>query len=48
MEESTGLLRMSLLEHLEELRARIIKALWGFGVIFLLCVVFSDKLFDGV
>ena len=28
------MLRMSFLEHLEELRARIISALWGFGVHF--------------
>ena len=45
MDEENGMLRMSLLEHLEELRDRIIKALWGFGVVFLLCVYFSDKLF---
>jgi sec-independent protein translocase protein TatC len=44
-EEEGGMLRMSFLEHLEELRARIIKALWGFGVIFLLCVIFSNQLF---
>lgn len=41
-----GMLRMSFLGHLEELRARIIAALYGFGVIFLLCVVFSNKLFE--
>src|SRR5579863_8328563 len=45
-EEEGGMLRMSFLEHLEELRDRIIKALWGFGVIFLLCVVFSNQLFN--
>ncbi len=37
---------MSFLEHLEELRDRIIKALWGFGVIFFLCVCFSNQLFN--
>ena len=41
-----GLLRMSFMEHLEELRARILKALWGFGAIFLLCVLFSYRLFN--
>lgn len=46
MEEINGLLRMSLLEHLEELRDRTIKALWGFGLVFLLCIIFSDKLFE--
>jgi len=43
-EEDEGMLRMSFMEHLEELRARIIAALKGFGVIFLLCVIFSDRL----
>lgn len=40
------MLRMSLVEHLEELRARVIKALYGFGAIFLICLYESDKLFD--
>ena len=44
-DDEAGLLRMSFLEHLEELRARIIKALWGFGAIFLVCVLFSYPLF---
>ncbi len=38
--------RMSILEHLEELRSRILKALYGFGVIFLVCVFESDRLFN--
>jgi sec-independent protein translocase protein TatC len=46
LDSGDGLLRMSFLEHLEELRARVIRALWGFGAIFLLCIVFSDRLFD--
>src|SRR5262245_27991096 len=29
-DDDDGMLRMSFLEHLEELRGRIIKALWGF------------------
>src|SRR5580693_2934641 len=45
-EDERGMLRMSFLEHLEELRDRIIKALWGFGVIFFLCVCFSNQLFN--
>lgn len=44
--EDVGMLRMSLLEHLEELRARIIKALWGFGIVFILCATFSNQLFE--
>src|SRR5580658_11105730 len=43
--DERGMLRMSFLEHLEELRTRIIRALYGFGVIFLLCVYFSNDLF---
>jgi sec-independent protein translocase protein TatC len=39
---------MSFLEHLEELRSRIIKALWGFGAIFCVCLIFSPQLFDVV
>jgi len=31
-DEDSGMLRMSFMEHLEELRARLIKALIGFGV----------------
>jgi len=38
--------RMSLMEHFEELRSRIIKALCGFGVVFLICVYESDALFN--
>jgi sec-independent protein translocase protein TatC len=41
-----GMLRMSFMEHLEELRSRIIRALAGFGVAFLVCVVFSNKLWE--
>lgn len=44
MDQEDGLLRMSFLEHLEELRTRLIRALLGFGVIFLACLAFSDKL----
>jgi sec-independent protein translocase protein TatC len=44
MDQEDGLLRMSFLEHLQELRSRLIRALLGFGVIFLACLAFSDKL----
>jgi sec-independent protein translocase protein TatC len=43
-----GMLRMSILEHLEELRARIIRALIGFGVAFLLCMIFAVPLWKFV
>lgn len=36
--------RMSFMEHLEELRARILKALCGIGTAFIISVVFTDQL----
>lgn len=47
-EEDEGMLRMSFLEHLEEMRNRIIRALMGFGVAFLLCIIFCYQLWDFV
>jgi sec-independent protein translocase protein TatC len=47
-DEDEGMLRMSFLEHLEEMRSRIIRALMGFGVAFLLCIVFCYPLWDFV
>jgi sec-independent protein translocase protein TatC len=44
--EDGGMLRMSFLEHLEEMRHRLIRALQGFGIAFLLCVVFANQLWD--
>jgi sec-independent protein translocase protein TatC len=44
--EDDGMLRMSFLEHLEEMRHRIIRALQGFGVAFLVCIVFANQLWD--
>src|SRR5487761_2061618 len=43
-DEDDGMLRMSFLDHLGELRSRIIRALAGFGVIFFLCLVFANEL----
>jgi sec-independent protein translocase protein TatC len=43
-EEDDGMLRMSFLGHLEELRSRILKALAGVGVAFVVCLVFADWL----
>jgi len=37
---------MSILEHLGELRSRTLRALTGFGVAFLLCMVFANPLWD--
>jgi sec-independent protein translocase protein TatC len=47
-DEDSGMLRMSFMEHLEELRSRIIRALMGFGVSFLACLVFAGPLWDWV
>ena len=44
--EEEGMLRMSFMEHLEELRSRIIKALMGLVVSFVLCIVFAGQLWD--
>src|SRR5262245_7137083 len=41
-----GLLRMSVWEHLEELRARILRALTGFGVAFLGSMFFAVQLWE--
>ncbi|MDQ1472848.1 MAG: sec-independent protein translocase protein TatC [Bryobacterales bacterium] len=43
-EDEEGMSRMSFLEHLEELRKRLILALAGVGVAFVLCLLFSDQL----
>src|SRR5215472_14597855 len=45
-DEDDGMLRMSFMEHLEELRTRIIRALMGLGVIFVLCILFANKLWE--
>jgi sec-independent protein translocase protein TatC len=39
-----GMLRMSFLQHLEELRSRLIRALAGFGIAFVACIGFSNEL----
>jgi sec-independent protein translocase protein TatC len=45
-EDDSGMLRMSFFDHLDELRGRIIKALAGFGVAFLLGLAFANPLWD--
>jgi sec-independent protein translocase protein TatC len=45
-EEDGGMLRMSFMEHLEELRSRIIKALYGLVVAFVLALVYAGQLWD--
>jgi sec-independent protein translocase protein TatC len=43
-EDEEDMSRMSFLEHLEELRKRLILALAGVGIAFVLCLLFSDQL----
>jgi sec-independent protein translocase protein TatC len=43
-EEEEGMLRMSFMDHLEELRSRILKALAGFGVAFVATLIFAPEL----
>ena len=43
-DEEEHMLRMSFLEHLEELRSRILKCLAGIGVAFLLSLIFANQL----
>jgi len=43
-DEEDGMLRMSFLEHLEELRSRLIRMLMGIGIAFVASLTFSDRL----
>lgn len=47
-DEEEGMARMSFLEHLEELRKRLLLAIGGVGVAFFLCLFFSDELWSFV
>jgi sec-independent protein translocase protein TatC len=45
-EDDDDMLRMSFLEHLEELRSRILKCLMGIGVAFVVSLVFANRLWQ--
>lgn len=47
-EDDDGMLRMSFLEHLEELRKRIISALMGIGIAFALALIFANAMWKAV
>jgi len=47
-DDEEGMARMSFLEHLEELRSRIIRALIGIAVAFTVSLLFCDRLWDVV
>ena len=44
--DEDGMLRMSFLEHLEELRTRLIRMLMGVGVAFVLSLTYSERLWS--
>jgi sec-independent protein translocase protein TatC len=46
--EEDGMLRMSFLEHLEELRSRLIRMVMGVGVAFVISLTFTDRLWTFV
>ncbi len=47
-DEEEGMLRMSFLEHLEELRTRIIRSLYGLGIAFIVSLSFANYLWSVV
>jgi sec-independent protein translocase protein TatC len=47
-DEEDGMLRMSFLEHLEELRSRLMKSLLGIGIAFAASLVFAHQLWKAV
>src|SRR5271156_4376149 len=47
-DDDEGMLRMSFLQHLEELRSRLIKAILGALVAFLGCIAFGPWLWDRI
>jgi len=48
LDPDDGMLRMSIVEHLDELRTRILRALAGFGMAFLACMIFASQLWKVV
>ena len=45
-DEEDGMARMSFLDHLDELRTRILRALIGLGIAYPLCLLFARQLFE--
>ena len=45
-EDEDGMARMSFMEHLEELRSRILRAMGGLLVVYLLCLAFAKDLLE--
>lgn len=47
-EDDDGMLRMSFMDHLEELRSRLIKALMGVGVAFFSAMLFAEDIWKAI
>lgn len=47
-EADDGMLRMSFMEHLEELRARILNTLYGIAVAFMACIYFTPSIWEAI
>lgn len=45
-EADDGMLRMSFMEHLEELRARILNTIYGIAVAFMACIYFTPRIWE--
>ncbi len=47
-DDEEGMARMSFLEHLDELRTRLLHSIYGLGAIYLICLIFAKQLFEVV
>lgn len=47
-DDEEGMSRMSFLEHLEELRTRILQSVYGLGIVYLGCLLFAGRLWKVV
>ncbi len=47
-EAHDGMLRMSFLEHLEELRLRLLRSIYGIGVAFAACIYFTPMIWEAI
>jgi sec-independent protein translocase protein TatC len=47
-DEEEGMLRMSFIGHLEELRSRLIRMMGGLGLAFIACIFFTNELWNAV
>jgi sec-independent protein translocase protein TatC len=43
-EDDEGMARMSFLDHLDELRTRILQSIYGLGAVYLICLIFAQNL----